>query len=61
MNWIIFLIGLILLAVGLEPQLAGFGVPAKVVEILLLVPTFSLNKWIFVGVGAVLIYFGLKR
>ncbi len=56
-----FVVGVLLLGIGVEPYLAGWGLPASVANVLSQVPTFSLSRWIFVGVGVLLLAFSFRR
>jgi hypothetical protein len=61
MNWIFLIFGILALALGLHQHLLVLGVPLGIMNLLSSVPTFGLNQWIIVGVGVVLVYFGLRR
>ena len=61
MRWGYFIIGLLVLLIGLRSYFSGWGVPIAIVDVLPKIPTFGLNMWIFVGAGIILLYFSFRR
>ena len=61
MKWGFFLVGLLVLVIGLNPYLTEWGLPHSVTDIFSKVPTFGLHQWIIIGAGIILLWYGLRR
>ena len=61
MKWAFVIIGLLLLIIGLQSYLSNWGLPSSLADIFSKIPTFGLNNWIFVAVGAIVLLYGFKR